>query len=162
MRRFELSEGSSNKFWEIAVEGAGYTVRYGKIGTDGQLQSKSFSTQAAALKQAEKVIAEKLGKGYREIGADSDRVSSRGGAKADAKSADGEVSPGLGRSMRKSCRSPPNSDRSSFRGVVRWSLRSRCRFPRPGQESTRTTFASKVLGATAAYRSPIDSRTKLH
>ena len=33
MRRFELSEGSSNKFWEIAGEGAGYTVRYGKIGT---------------------------------------------------------------------------------------------------------------------------------
>ncbi|MDF2695772.1 MAG: molybdate metabolism regulator, partial [Labilithrix sp.] len=89
MRRFELSEGSSNKFWEIAIEGAGYTVRYGKIGSEGQVQTKSFSNEAAALKQAEKVIAEKVGKGYREI-------APTGGSKNDAQGSAANSAPAVG------------------------------------------------------------------
>ena len=29
-RRFEFSEGNSNKFWELSVTGAEVTVRYGR------------------------------------------------------------------------------------------------------------------------------------
>ncbi len=67
-RRFEYKDEKSAKFWEIQVLGNSFTVRYGKIGTDGQAQTKEFADAATAEKQAEKLIAEKIGKGYQEIG----------------------------------------------------------------------------------------------
>jgi predicted DNA-binding WGR domain protein len=63
-RRFEYTEGSSNKFWEVTVEKAGVTVCFGRMGTDGQVQAKSFGDSIAAQKHAEKLISQKLGKGY--------------------------------------------------------------------------------------------------
>jgi predicted DNA-binding WGR domain protein len=66
-RRFEFKEGSSSKFWEIFVSGCEYTVRFGRIGTSGQSQTKQFSTEAATRKEASRLIAEKIRKGYREI-----------------------------------------------------------------------------------------------
>ncbi len=66
-RRFEFTEGSSSKFWEITVNGKEMTVRFGRIGSAGQSSVKSFKDTAAANKQAEKLISEKLGKGYREV-----------------------------------------------------------------------------------------------
>ncbi len=68
MRRFEFSEGSSNKFWQIEVTGESFTVTYGKIGTAGQVQTKSFADAATAEKEAEKLIREKTKKGYAEVG----------------------------------------------------------------------------------------------
>ena len=64
MRRFEFVGGSSAKFWEISVNGNDVTVRYGRIGTSGQEQTKSFSDAEKAKKHAHKLIAEKTGKGY--------------------------------------------------------------------------------------------------
>jgi len=69
MRRFEFSEGKSNKFWEISVTGKEVTVRFGRIGTEGQTNSKTFADEGAAIKHAEKLIEEKIGKGYEEIDA---------------------------------------------------------------------------------------------
>jgi uncharacterized protein (TIGR02996 family) len=66
-RRFEFSEGGSNKFWEITVDGESHTVRYGKIGTPGQEKTKSFGSEAAARADADKLIAEKTKKGYTEV-----------------------------------------------------------------------------------------------
>jgi uncharacterized protein (TIGR02996 family) len=66
-RRFEFSEGGSNKFWEITVDGNAHTVRYGKIGTPGQEKTKSFGSEAAAQADADKLIAEKTKKGYTEV-----------------------------------------------------------------------------------------------
>jgi predicted DNA-binding WGR domain protein len=66
-RRFEFSAGKSNKFWEVAIAGTGVTVCFGRIGTQGQSQAKSFPDEAAAEKHADKLIQEKLGKGYREM-----------------------------------------------------------------------------------------------
>ena len=43
-RRFEFIEGKSSKFWEVTVTGSDVTVRFGKIGTHGQGQTKSFPT----------------------------------------------------------------------------------------------------------------------
>lgn len=66
-RRFECTEGTSNKFWEVAVNDKEVTVRWGRIGTTGQAQTKAFADPAAAGKYADKMIAEKLGKGYEEV-----------------------------------------------------------------------------------------------
>lgn len=63
IRRFEFKGEKSSKFWEISVSGNCFTVRYGKIGTDGQTQDKEFADDATAQKQAQKLIAEKVGKG---------------------------------------------------------------------------------------------------
>ena len=66
-RHFEFVDGSSSKFWEVGVNGTDVTVRYGRIGTDGQTQTKSFGDAAAAQKHADKLIAEKTKKGYSEV-----------------------------------------------------------------------------------------------
>jgi len=69
MRRFELTEGTSNKFWQIDVQDTTYKVTFGKKGSNGQTQVKRFTDAATATAEAEKVIAEKTKKGYVEIGA---------------------------------------------------------------------------------------------
>jgi DNA ligase 1 len=65
-RRFELADGTSSKFWEIAIQGCDMTVRFGRIGTAGQTKTKAFASESAAAQEAEKLTAEKTGKGYRE------------------------------------------------------------------------------------------------
>ena len=68
-RYFEFVGGNSRKYWEVTVTGSDVTVRYGRIGTDGQSKTKSFSDEEAAVRQAEKLIAAKTGKGYMEADA---------------------------------------------------------------------------------------------
>ena len=63
-RRFEFSEGSSNKFWEIQVSGKKFTTRHGRIGADGTEVKKGFSSPEEATKEAEKLVREKVKKGY--------------------------------------------------------------------------------------------------
>lgn len=65
-RRFELVEGTSRKFWEIALTGSAFTVRFGRLGTDGQSLAKKWPSADAAKKEHDKLIAEKTRKGYRE------------------------------------------------------------------------------------------------
>jgi len=64
VRHFEFTGGSSRKFWDISVSGNSFTVRFGRIGTAGQSQTKSFANNARAESEAKKLIAEKLKKGY--------------------------------------------------------------------------------------------------
>ncbi len=66
LRHFEFISGSSRKFWEISVSGNSFTVRFGRIGTAGQSQTKSFAEEPTAKREADKLIAEKLRKGYKE------------------------------------------------------------------------------------------------
>jgi DNA ligase-1 len=68
-RYFEFVEGSSAKFWEISQSGKDVTVRFGRIGTDGQTQTKTLADAAAATKHAEKLVGEKVKKGYQETAA---------------------------------------------------------------------------------------------
>jgi DNA ligase-1 len=63
-RYFEFSEGTSSKFWEISIDGASFTTRYGKIGTDGQQSLKEYASEALAQKEHDKLVAEKTKKGY--------------------------------------------------------------------------------------------------
>ena len=67
MRRFELVDGTSSKFWEIDTEGARLTIRFGRIGSAGQTKSKELASAAKAETEAAKLVAEKTGKGYIEI-----------------------------------------------------------------------------------------------
>lgn len=69
VRYFEFRDEKSEKFWEISASDRDVTVRYGRIGTQGQTQVKSFSDAAAAQKHAIKLIDEKTGKGYTETSA---------------------------------------------------------------------------------------------
>lgn len=70
MRRFEFAEGASNKFWEIAQDGTDLQIRWGRIGTQGQSQTKTFADAAKARSALDKLVAEKTGKGYAEVGVD--------------------------------------------------------------------------------------------
>lgn len=72
MARYELIEGTSSKFWDIALAGAGFTVRFGRIGTEGQTRSTSFPSAAAAYVEYEKLVQEKLKKGYTEVAVSPD------------------------------------------------------------------------------------------
>ena len=65
-RRFELVDGTASKFWEVERAGSSVTVRYGRIGTDGQSKAKDLGDEAAAIRHAADLIREKVGKGYAE------------------------------------------------------------------------------------------------
>lgn len=65
-RYFEYIGGTSAKFWEVGVVGRQVTVRFGRIGTEGQTQVKDFADAGAATKHAEKLVTEKTRKGYAE------------------------------------------------------------------------------------------------
>ncbi|HTQ45008.1 MAG TPA: WGR domain-containing protein [Polyangiaceae bacterium] len=67
-RRFVCTEDGSNKFWEGSVEGNSVTTRWGKVGTSGQTKTKAFASPEAAQGELEKLIREKVGKGYVEEG----------------------------------------------------------------------------------------------
>lgn len=64
VRHFEFVDGKSAKFWEISAAAEQVTVRYGRIGADGQTQTKIFADAAAAARHVEKLIDEKTSKGY--------------------------------------------------------------------------------------------------
>ena len=65
-REFHLSDDKSNKFWTIELAGNSFTVNFGRTGTNGQTQTKEFASPEAAKKEYDKLVAEKLKKGYRE------------------------------------------------------------------------------------------------
>jgi uncharacterized protein (TIGR02996 family) len=66
MRTFEFNDGKSHKFWNIDLQGSSFTVTFGKVGSAGQTQTKSFADAAKAQKEHDKLVAEKLKKGYTE------------------------------------------------------------------------------------------------
>jgi len=66
-RLFEMCNEKSSKFWEITVRGNEVTVRFGRIGSLGQAQTKWFSDVLAANGEAERLISQKTRKGYLEV-----------------------------------------------------------------------------------------------
>lgn len=63
-REFHFLEGSSNKCWRIEVSGSSHTVHFARIGSEAEAQ-----------KSADKLIAEKVKKGYVEQGASTTPVA---------------------------------------------------------------------------------------
>ncbi|MCX5740881.1 MAG: WGR domain-containing protein [Proteobacteria bacterium] len=68
MPRYEFTEGSSSKFWQIDLKGASFTTTFGKIGSAGQTSLKEWSDAATAKKEHDKLVAEKTKKGYALVG----------------------------------------------------------------------------------------------
>lgn len=64
---FRFQQGSSDKFWKIAVTGVETTVIFGRSGTKGSMVTKTFETPERAQREAAKLIAEKVRKGYIEV-----------------------------------------------------------------------------------------------
>jgi predicted DNA-binding WGR domain protein len=54
----------AEKFWEVTQDGATVTVRFGKLGTDGQTKVKDLGSPAEAEAEVAKLIKEKTKKGY--------------------------------------------------------------------------------------------------
>src|SRR5258706_9050444 len=71
MPRYEFKEGTSNKFWEIELAGSSYTSKWGKIGGSTSMSTKKHPDAAAAKKDYDKLIAEKVKKGYQQVGGGS-------------------------------------------------------------------------------------------
>jgi len=67
-KHLKYIDGTSDKFWQIEVTDNKFTVTYGKNGTSGVSQIKSFDTNEDCMKAAEKLLAEKIKKGYSEDG----------------------------------------------------------------------------------------------
>jgi uncharacterized protein (TIGR02996 family) len=64
VRTFSYSDAKSHKFWNIELKGTSFTVIFGRIGTAGQTQTKTFADEEKARKEHDKLVREKLGKGY--------------------------------------------------------------------------------------------------
>lgn len=64
MQRYEFVEGGSKKFWEIGQQDQVLTIRFGRIGTNGQTQVKTLADEPRAAREMAKLIAEKVKKGY--------------------------------------------------------------------------------------------------
>jgi predicted DNA-binding WGR domain protein len=54
----------AEKYWEVTQVGKTVTVRFGKIGADGQLKVKEFESKEDAEAEVAKLIKEKTKKGY--------------------------------------------------------------------------------------------------
>ncbi len=69
IRRFEYIAGGSNKFWEIESYNNSTTIttRWGRRGTKGQELVKSLPSLLAATTLVNKLIQEKIFKGYVEL-----------------------------------------------------------------------------------------------
>ncbi len=65
--RLEYVGGGSSKFYELNREGLHVRMRWGRIGTTGQSDEKTFSTLSAAMSFAREKRDEKVRKGYREV-----------------------------------------------------------------------------------------------
>lgn len=77
MRRLEYKDAKSHKFWELDIEGDAYTVRYGKVGTDGQTQTKTCASPAKAEAEGTKKLESKIKKGYAEVAIDKAAAAKR-------------------------------------------------------------------------------------
>lgn len=64
---FTFKDNKSDKFWSIDYSGNDFTVNYGKTGAIGKYEIKEFESEEACKKEAEKLISQKIKKGYKEI-----------------------------------------------------------------------------------------------
>ena len=73
-----FQDGKSNKFWNVELDGSQYVVRFGRVGTTGQQQTKEFADDGKARQAFDKLVAEKLKKGYVDAAASSGAYSRTG------------------------------------------------------------------------------------
>jgi formylglycine-generating enzyme required for sulfatase activity/predicted DNA-binding WGR domain protein len=102
MRRFKFSDSTSNKFWEVDVKGKTLNITFGKIGTKGQSKPKDFASPEKAKAEMEKLIKEKIGKGYVEVGGKAVKEAKPAAKSAASKRTNlGSMSEGLSKAEKK-------------------------------------------------------------
>lgn len=68
MKKYFINQNAdSNKFWNIELNQSNIIIRFGKIGTEGRELIKEFSSIEFCNFEFEKLIKDKLNKGYTEI-----------------------------------------------------------------------------------------------
>src|SRR5512138_3774194 len=87
-RCFELIGGGSRKFWKVSRDADRVTVRFGRIGTEGQTKTKRHPDDGAAAAEMAKLIEEKLAKGYLEKGQTKTNAVETDSDEADEKTGD--------------------------------------------------------------------------
>ena len=65
--QYFFDDGQARKFWSYTVRGKKQTLRYGRIGTKGRDTSKVFSSPSAAKAATEKLVDQKIAKGYVQV-----------------------------------------------------------------------------------------------
>ena len=78
----EYRDAKSQKFWTIALKGKKHTVRFGRIGTTGQTKTKGFDSKDDAQKSFDKLVAQKLKKGYVDAGGSKGKTAKSGKGKS--------------------------------------------------------------------------------
>lgn|GEM_PF-2375985 len=66
MTRLIFVEGKSNKYWQGTVKGRKLRVQFGRADSEGQVKEKAFPSEAAARAALDKLVREKLSKGFKE------------------------------------------------------------------------------------------------
>jgi predicted DNA-binding WGR domain protein len=61
---FELRDTKSHKFWEITINQKEFTTCYGRVGSTGQSQTKSWASDQICKRESVKLIRDKIRKGY--------------------------------------------------------------------------------------------------
>lgn len=64
MRTFALDAGRSYKFWNIDLRGSALVLAFGEVGRQGRSETRSFASAELARAEYDRLIAERLGKGY--------------------------------------------------------------------------------------------------
>jgi len=77
VRRFELVEGSSSKFWEVDLHAQTLTVRYGRIGTQGQTQTKALASADKAQASLSEILCVRHNMTMRSMYAEQDEAEER-------------------------------------------------------------------------------------
>lgn len=66
-RKLEFIGGKSKKFWTIQLHGTSHTVTYGRLGATGRTVTKDFDTKQKAKTSHDKLVQQKLDKGYVDV-----------------------------------------------------------------------------------------------
>ncbi len=79
----EFKDEKSHKFWQIETISNSFTVTYGKIDSKGQTSTKKFDSEEKCLKEAEKLMNQKLKKGYMYVESDDTKHDKKGTVKSE-------------------------------------------------------------------------------
>lgn len=70
-RSLHYKDDKSDKFWTITLDNCSHTVHYGRVGSSGKTETKTFPTLEQAKQSYEKLIQQKLKKGYFDVSEDT-------------------------------------------------------------------------------------------
>jgi len=84
---------SGGKFWAVEVDGTSLTTTWGKVGDSGSSKTKEFADEAAAVKEAEKLMKAKEKGGYIMEEATAKKKPKAAAKKAPAKKAPAKKAP---------------------------------------------------------------------